>query len=139
MLPESIAVRRRGSDRVSTGACALARLDNPYHTGLRSRNHIHIRPIVILETPDHEIVRMDGIGLAMNSITLVQILQQIYETLKDAPTALEKVIAQANSLAALIKRLDSIEPFLSEDRKQFLASQFDRAACASTVRDLRTL
>jgi hypothetical protein len=82
---------------------------------------------------------MDGIGLAMNIITLVQILQQTYETLKDAPTALEQVITQANSLAALLKRLDSIEPFLSDDRKQFLASQFDRAACASTVRDLRTL
>jgi hypothetical protein len=82
---------------------------------------------------------MDGIGLAMNIVTLVQILQQTYETLKDAPAALEQVIAQANSLAVLLKRLDSIEPFLSTDRKQFLASQFDHAACASTVKDLRTL
>jgi hypothetical protein len=82
---------------------------------------------------------MDGIGLAVNIITLVQILQQTYETLRDAPAALEQVIAQANSLAALVKRLDSIELFLSDDRRRFLASQFDRAACASTVQDLRIL
>ena len=82
---------------------------------------------------------MDGIGLAVNIITLVQILQQTYETLKDAPAALEQVITQPNSLAALVKRLDSIEPLLSDDRRRFLTSQFDRTACASTVRDLRTL
>ena len=54
---------------------------------------------------------MNAIGLAMNIVAIVQILQQTYETLKDAPAALEQVIAQANSLAALVKRLDSIEPF----------------------------
>jgi len=82
---------------------------------------------------------MDGIGLAMNIVALVQILQQTYETLKDAPAALEQVITQTNSLANLVKRLDSIEPRLSDDRRQFLASQFDRAACAGTVRELREL
>jgi hypothetical protein len=82
---------------------------------------------------------MDGIGLAVNIITVVQILQQTYETLKDANADLEQVIAQANSLAALVKRLDSIEPLLSDDRRRFLASQFDRSACVSTVRDLKTL
>jgi hypothetical protein len=30
---------------------------------------------------------MDGIGLAMNIVALVQILQQTYETLKDHPPA----------------------------------------------------
>lgn len=60
-------------------------------------------------------------------------------TLKDAPDVLEQVLDQANSLAALLKRLESIEPFLSDDRRLFLASLFDRAACASTVRDLKTL
>jgi hypothetical protein len=82
---------------------------------------------------------MDGIGLAASIITIVQLLQKTYETIKDAPHGLEQVLAQANSLAALVKRLDSIEPFLSDDRKRFLASQFDRAACASTVQDLKTL
>jgi hypothetical protein len=82
---------------------------------------------------------MDGIGLSASIITVVQLLQKTYETIKDAPRGLEQVLAQANSLAALVKRLDSIEPFLSDDRKQFLASQFDRAACANTVQDLKTL
>jgi hypothetical protein len=84
-------------------------------------------------------MKMDGIGLAVRIIAIVQILQKTYETLKDAPDALEQVLAQANSLAALVKRLDSIEPFLSDHRKWFLASQFDRAACARTVQTLRTL
>jgi hypothetical protein len=82
---------------------------------------------------------MDGIGLAVSIFSIVLVLQNTYETLKDAPDALEQVLAQANSLAALIKRLDSIEPFLSDDRRRFLASQFDREACASTVQDLKTL
>jgi hypothetical protein len=82
---------------------------------------------------------MDGISLATSIITIVQLLQKTYETLKDAPDGLEQVLAQANSLAVLVKRLDSIEPFLSDDRRRFLASQFDRAACASTVQDLKTL
>jgi hypothetical protein len=82
---------------------------------------------------------MDAISLAASIITIVQVLQKTYETLKDAPDALEQVLAQANSLAALVKRLDSIEPFLSDDRRRFLASQFDRAACARTVQDLKIL
>jgi hypothetical protein len=82
---------------------------------------------------------MDGISLATSIITIVQLLQKTFETLKDAPDGLEQVLAQANSLAALVKRLDSIEPFLSDDRRRFLASQFDRAACAGTVQDLKTL
>jgi hypothetical protein len=82
---------------------------------------------------------MEAVGLAASITTIVRLLQRTYETLKDAPAALEQVLAQANSLAALVTRLDSIEPFLSDDRRRFLASQFDRAACARTVDDLKTI
>jgi hypothetical protein len=82
---------------------------------------------------------METIGLAASLITIVQLLQRTCETLKDAPDALEQVLGQANSLSALLKRLESIEQLLSPDRKQFLATQFDRSACSSTVQDLKAL
>lgn len=82
---------------------------------------------------------MEGVGLAASIITIVQILQKAYESQKDAPESLEIILAQANSLAALIKRVDSIEPLLTEERKRFLASQFDRQSCEITVRDLKAL
>lgn len=82
---------------------------------------------------------MEGVGLAASIITIVQILQKAYESQKDAPESLQVILAQANSLAALIKRVDSIEPLLSDDRRRFLDSQFNRKSCESTVQDLKSL
>jgi hypothetical protein len=39
------------------------------------------------QTPSNRSPIMDGIGLAMNIVALVQILQQTYETLKGHPPA----------------------------------------------------
>lgn len=82
---------------------------------------------------------MDPIGLALDFIEIIKVLQQTFEKIKDAPKAFEDIVSQANKVNGVLLRLTSLGALLSEDQKRYLADQIDYKDCKQTICELSEL